>query len=144
MQDRRNAFAVHRETDRLAVRDSYPGSPHAGVGLGEVSHGGKASQPGKGCERLPENIVRPVICCCDLLPIKQLIAILYLRISGILDLDPRLTVLAFLRFHDNAFEIEVAHEIVEVHAVVRVINVEKMRVACGNEFAKDLLTLQKW
>ena len=44
MQDRRYAFAFQREIDRLAVRDSYPGSPHAAVGLGKMSHGEKESQ----------------------------------------------------------------------------------------------------
>ena len=39
-----------------------------------------------------------------LLPIEKIVAILYLRIRGILDLDPRLTVLAFLWLHDNASE----------------------------------------
>lgn len=61
-----------------------------------------------------------------LLPVEQLLAILYLGISRVLDLDPRLTVLAFLRLHDNALEIEVAREIVEVRTVVGVINIEQM------------------
>jgi hypothetical protein len=74
-----------------------------------------------------------------LLPIEQLVAVLNLGISRTLHLDPRLTVLAFLRLHDNAFEIEVVHEVVEVRAVVGMIDVEKMWVLCRNEFAKDLL-----
>ena len=44
MQDRRYAFAFQREIDRLAVRDSHPGSPHAAVRLGKMSHGGKEWQ----------------------------------------------------------------------------------------------------
>ena len=63
-----------------------------------------------------------------LLPNEQLVSILYLRISRVLDRDPRLTVLALLRLHDNAFEIEVAHEVVKVRAVVAEINIEKMRI----------------
>lgn len=61
---------------------------------------------------------------------------LYLRISGIPDLHPRLSIVAFLRLRDNAFEIEVAHEIVEVRSVVGMINVEKMRVTGRDEFAE--------
>jgi hypothetical protein len=38
-----------------------------------------------------------------LLPIEQLVSILYLRIIRVLDLDPRLAVLAGLRLRHNTF-----------------------------------------
>jgi hypothetical protein len=76
--------------------------------------------------------------------IEQLVAILDLGIVRILHLDPRLTVLAVLGLHNNAFEIEVAHEIVKVRAVVCVINAQKMRVTHWDEVAENLFALHEW